>query len=66
MTFEPDFPEGDQVKKANLDVSHKFLEIAAETCQVESKAEIFVMSKQEPQQEEMGCVCLFFQAYLWY
>lgn len=40
-------------------MSHKPLEVAVKLCQVESEADTFVMSKQDPQREEMGHVCLF-------
>lgn len=60
MNSEPDLPEGDQMREVNLNMSHKLLEIAVKTCQVEREAETFLMPKQDPQQEEMGRVFLFF------
>lgn len=49
------------MREVNLNMSHKLLEIAVKTCQVKREAETFVMSKQDPQQEEMGRVFLFFK-----
>lgn len=59
VNSEPDLPEGDQMRGVNLNMSHKPLEVALKPCQVESEADTFVMSKQDPQREEMGHVCLF-------
>lgn len=60
MNSEPDMPEGDQMGGGvNLNMSHTLLEVAVKPCQVESEADSFVMSKQDPQREEMGHVCLF-------
>lgn len=57
MTFEAGFPEDDQMKKANLNVSHTFLEIAAKTWQVERKSRDFCHVQARPTTRRNG-MCL--------
>lgn len=58
MTFEAGFPEDDQMKKANLNVSHTFLEIAAKTCQVERKSRDFCHVQARPTRRNGMCLSL--------